>query len=207
MQALLPCKRLLGLCKRNTISATDRCTSMRAAPHWTWLAVLTALSRKARLAEHDVPESGRMLFAELLHCVCVVCGLHCFDLLGWIQMFVSCKSNRVETTVERGGRYFKQLLHMIFRPFPAGRSISDAPGHVATRAPTRLRLEHAGPTLLTLHNLSLRGFCRDVIHHGVPRRIVPNQQSNSSHHQIFRDSTSFCHFNIDLERLECSTTR
>ena len=38
---------------------------MRAASHWTWLAVFAALSRKARLAEHDVPESGEMLFAEL----------------------------------------------------------------------------------------------------------------------------------------------
>ena len=39
------------------------------------------------------------------------------------------------------------------------------------------------------------------MHHGVHRRIVHNQQSNSSHHQIFRYSTSFCHFNIDLEPL------
>ena len=42
---------------------------MRAASHWTWLAVLAALSRKARLEEHDVPESGGVLFAELLHCL------------------------------------------------------------------------------------------------------------------------------------------
>jgi hypothetical protein len=42
---------------------------MRAATHWTWLAVLAALSRKARLEEHDVPESGGVLFAELLHCL------------------------------------------------------------------------------------------------------------------------------------------
>jgi len=56
---------------------------MRAASHWTWLAVLAALSPKARFADHDVPESGAMLFAELLHCVCVVCGLHCFGLLGF----------------------------------------------------------------------------------------------------------------------------
>ena len=34
---------------------------MRAASHWTWFALLTALSRKARLAQHDVPESGGML--------------------------------------------------------------------------------------------------------------------------------------------------
>ena len=45
---------------------------MRAASHWTWLAVLAALSRKAGLAQHDLPESGGMLFAELLHCVCIV---------------------------------------------------------------------------------------------------------------------------------------
>ena len=72
MQALLPCKRLLGLGKWNTISATGRCTSMRAASHWTWLAVLAALSRKARLAQRDAPESGGMLlhaqlFTRLLH--------------------------------------------------------------------------------------------------------------------------------------------
>ena len=65
MQALLPGKRLLGLRKWKTISAIDRCTSMRAASHWTWLAVLAALARKARLAEHDVPASGEMLIAEL----------------------------------------------------------------------------------------------------------------------------------------------
>ena len=62
--------------------------------------------------------------------------------------------------------------HMFFKPFPEGRGISDAPGHVATRANTRLRLEHAGPTLLTLHNLSLKGICRNVMHHGVRSRIV-----------------------------------
>ena len=73
--------------------------------------VLAALSRKAGLEEHDLPESGGMLFAELLHCVCIVCGLHCFDTRFtrfWIQFFVSfeifLKSNRVETTVEREGR-------------------------------------------------------------------------------------------------------
>ena len=38
---------------------------MRAASHWTWLAGPAALSPKARLAQHDVPESGGMLFAEL----------------------------------------------------------------------------------------------------------------------------------------------
>ena len=42
---------------------------MRAASHWTWLAVLAALSAKARFADHDVPESGGMLFAELLPCL------------------------------------------------------------------------------------------------------------------------------------------
>jgi hypothetical protein len=48
MQALLPCKLLLGLSNWNTIPAPNRCTSMRAASHWTWFAVLAALSRKAR---------------------------------------------------------------------------------------------------------------------------------------------------------------
>ena len=50
---------------------------MRAASHWTWFAVLAALSPKAKLAQHDVPESGGMLppaqlFAGLLHCVYMV---------------------------------------------------------------------------------------------------------------------------------------
>ena len=56
---------------------------------------------------------------------------------------------------ERGVGTSNTWCHMFFKPFPAGRGISDAPEHVATRAPTRLRLEHAGPTLPTLHNLSL----------------------------------------------------
>ena len=41
---------------------------MRAASHWTWPAVLAALSRKARLAEHDVPESGGMLLPAQIVC-------------------------------------------------------------------------------------------------------------------------------------------
>jgi hypothetical protein len=88
---------------------------MRAAPHWTWLAVLAALSRKARLAEHDVPESGRMLFAELLHCVCVVCGLHCFDLLGFgfkcLFLVNQTELRQKSGERERGGD-FKHLVPM-----------------------------------------------------------------------------------------------
>jgi hypothetical protein len=61
MQALLPSEFLFALGEWNSISSTTRCASMRAASHWTWFALLTALSRKARLAQHDVPESGGML--------------------------------------------------------------------------------------------------------------------------------------------------
>jgi hypothetical protein len=122
MQALLPCKHLLGLGKWNTISATGRCASLRAASHWTWLAVLAALSRKAGLAQHDVPESGGMLFAELLHCVCIVCGLHCFDTRFtrfWIQIFVSCKSKSQKLRVLRvKAGDFKQLVPYVFQALP-----------------------------------------------------------------------------------------
>ena len=60
MKALLPCKLLLGLSNWN-ISAANKFTSMRAASHWTWFAVLAALSRKARLWLHDVPQRGKVL--------------------------------------------------------------------------------------------------------------------------------------------------
>ena len=67
----------------------------------------------------------------LNYCVCIVCGLQ-------IHIFVSCKSKRQQLRVLRvKAGDFKQLPHMFFRPFPAGRGISDAPGHVATRAPNR----------------------------------------------------------------------
>ena len=49
---------------------------MRAASHWTWPAVLAALLRKARLAEHDVPESGGMLLHARTVCRTSALCLH-----------------------------------------------------------------------------------------------------------------------------------
>ena len=69
----------------------------------------------------------------------------------WIHIVVCCKSNVVGTTVEREGRWLQTAA---FQSLPADRGISDASARDATRALTRLRLEHAGPTL------SLSTICR-----------------------------------------------
>ena len=120
MQALLPCEFLFAPGEWNSISSATRCASMRAASHWTWPAVLAALSRKARLAQHDVPESGGMSFAEFLHCLCMVWGLHCFDLpgFGFKCLFGIIQAGLRQKSRERGVQDFKQLMPQVCQTLP-----------------------------------------------------------------------------------------